>query len=89
MPIIELRFPESTLSIILYAVAQNGRMVIGIGMVLKRILLLSLLCGALSGKAQSILDFRLNGSEQGKPLSTVLSGIEESTHARFFFLDQR
>jgi hypothetical protein len=47
-----------------------------------------LICSSLSVTAQDILDAPLNGSEQGKSLTTVLTEIEKQTNARFYFLPE-
>lgn len=52
----------------------------------KCILLVCLISGTL--KAQNVLDHVMNGSEQGKSLPEVLSSIEETEEARFFFLQE-
>jgi len=39
-------------------------------------------------RAQGILDFKLDGTEQGKSLAAVLEGIEKNNNARFYFLPE-
>ena len=47
---------------------------------------LCLLTGTL--RAQNVLDFVMNGSEQGRPLTELLESIEKEQEARFFYLPQ-
>jgi len=39
-------------------------------------------------RAQGILDFKLDGTEQGKSLATVFTEIEKNNNARFYFLPE-
>lgn len=39
-------------------------------------------------RAQTLLDYTLDGTEQGKPLSVVLRSIEQKQPSRFFFVDE-
>jgi len=53
---------------------------------LKQFLLLLFLLGSLSLSAQSVLDSKLSGGEQGKSLTTILTELEKSQPVRFYFL---
>ena len=54
-----------------------------------RIVLLSLLiCSSLAVKAQGILELKLDGTEQGKSLSSFLAEIEKKNNALFYFLPE-
>jgi hypothetical protein len=53
---------------------------------LKKILLLLLLVGSASLSAQSILDSKLKGGEQGKPLISIIEDLERTNSVRFYFL---
>ena len=55
-------------------------------MSLKRYLLLIFLLSSVSLSAQSILDSKLSGGEQGKSLTTILNELEKSQPVRFYFL---
>ncbi|NOT76005.1 MAG: TonB-dependent receptor [Cyclobacteriaceae bacterium] len=55
---------------------------------LRKLFLSLLICGSLSLKAQDILELKLDGTEQGKSLATVLSEIEKKSNARFYFLSE-
>ncbi len=55
-------------------------------MSLKRYLFFLFLSSSVSLSAQSILDYKLSGGEQGKPLSHVLEEIEKVQLVRFYFL---
>ncbi len=55
---------------------------------LKIIFLCCFCCGVVTVSAQNILDVRLNGTEQGKPLVTVLAELEQQHAVRFYFLPE-
>ncbi len=56
---------------------------------LKEINLFLLCCGLLNtAMAQRIVDFRLDGTEQGKPLSAYLPELEKNQSCRFYFLPE-
>ena len=45
-------------------------------------------CGSLTIRAQGILEFKLDGTELGKSLSSFLTEIEKKNEARFYFLQE-
>ncbi|HEY5825619.1 MAG TPA: TonB-dependent receptor, partial [Cyclobacteriaceae bacterium] len=55
---------------------------------MKKVILFFLICGSLTLSAQDILQFKLDGTEQGKTLTSVLSEIEKKNGARFYFLSE-
>jgi hypothetical protein len=55
---------------------------------LRKIVLVFLFWGSLTVKAQGILEFKLDGTEQGKSLSVILGEIEKKNTARFYFLPE-
>ena len=57
---------------------------------MRRKLILFLLCCGLviTARAQRVIDFKLDGSEQGKSLATYLHELEVSQQARFYFLPE-
>ncbi|HRG78301.1 MAG TPA: TonB-dependent receptor [Cyclobacteriaceae bacterium] len=54
---------------------------------MKSILFYTMLLMSLAASAQ-VLELKLDGSEQGKSLTTVLGEIERKTNARFYFLPE-
>jgi hypothetical protein len=55
---------------------------------LRKIFLSFLVCGSLTVGAQGILEYKLDGSERGKPVAVFLEEIERKSNARFFFLSE-
>lgn len=50
-------------------------------------ILVTILIGSLTARAQSVLDIRLDGSEQDKKLTLFLQEVERAQQVQFFFLD--
>lgn len=55
---------------------------------LRKVLLCFFLFASLNGRAQEILNVKLDGTEQGKSLSAVFDEIRKKTTARFYFLPE-
>ncbi|CAN5382142.1 carboxypeptidase-like regulatory domain-containing protein [soil metagenome] len=55
---------------------------------MRKILLFLVFCTPLALRAQDILDIKLDGTEQGRSLSTVLEEIEKKNTARFYFINE-
>ncbi len=53
---------------------------------MRKTLLFLFLAGSVSLSAQSILDSKLKGGEQGKTLISVIEDIERTNPVRFYFL---
>ncbi len=53
---------------------------------LKKLLFVALFIGSQGLSAQSILDFKLAGGEQGKSLTSIIEDIEKKNPVRFYFL---
>jgi hypothetical protein len=53
---------------------------------LKKVLLFLFLVGSVSLSAQSILDSKLKGGEQGRSLLSIIEDLERTNRVRFYFL---
>lgn len=53
-----------------------------------KILFCFLACISLKGNAQTVLDKKLDGTERGKSLTTLISELEEQDSVRFYFIPE-